>query len=154
MMFSSVVSTYYLQPSERQLLYFYPDYYLLKAVTDPAETTGNFAGLDRRFCLAPNTLKKGVIAYLSIVYRLSQISLQTFSKKGIDFFEIGQALRSDGITTPSERSSYPISGNSLLHFDRISSLLPSCWLIVFLWLTNTPSTLPLQPTQNKYKQES
>ena len=43
---------------------------MLKAVTDPAEMTGNFAGLDRQISLDLNTLKKGVIAYLSIVYRV------------------------------------------------------------------------------------
>ncbi len=37
---------------------------------DSAETTGNFDGLDGRICLGPNTLKKGAIAYLSIVYRV------------------------------------------------------------------------------------
>ena len=52
------------------VIVFYLDYCLLKAATDPAETTGNFAGLDRRICLGPNTLKKGVIAYLSMVYRV------------------------------------------------------------------------------------
>ena len=52
-----------------QLLCFYSDYYLLKTVTNPAETTSNFAGLDKRICLGPNTLKKELISYLSRVYR-------------------------------------------------------------------------------------
>ena len=53
-----------------QLLCFYSDYYLLKTVADPTETTGNFAGLDKRICLDLNTLKKEVIGSLSIVYRV------------------------------------------------------------------------------------
>ena len=42
------------------VIVFYSDYYLLKSVTDPAETTGNFARLDGRICLGLNTLKKGL----------------------------------------------------------------------------------------------
>ena len=69
-------------------MYFYPDYWLLKSVADPTETIGNFAGLDRRICLDPNTLKKGVIDYLSMVeflekgYRLFQKRVGTFLKMG------------------------------------------------------------------------
>ena len=37
---------------------------------NPAETTNNFAGLDWRICLGSNNLKKWVIAYLSILYRV------------------------------------------------------------------------------------
>ena len=59
----------------------YLDYYLLKKVTNPAETTGDFAGLDRRICLDPNSQKK--------VYGLSFNGLYGFWKKGIGFFKNG-----------------------------------------------------------------
>ena len=71
------------------VIVFYSDCRLLKAVTDSAESMGNFAGLGRRICLGPNTLKKGVIGCFSIVYRVFGKRVGTFSKKGRDFFENG-----------------------------------------------------------------
>ena len=62
---------------------------MLKAVTDPVETTGDFAGLDRRICLDPNILEKEVIGCLSIVYRAFGERVGTFLKMGRYFVENG-----------------------------------------------------------------